>query len=140
MNRYMIIGNLVRDPETGTTESGVNWCRFVVAARRKHPRPGEADAEFVRVMAWRGLGDTCAKYLAKGRKVCVTGEPRVHAWTSQKGEPRGDIEMNADDVEFLSAAGGGRADPTDADAPPEPGTMDPESGMEVVEAEDLPLF
>ena len=33
MNKLMIIGNLVRDPETGTTESGVNWCTFTVAAR-----------------------------------------------------------------------------------------------------------
>lgn len=78
MNKYFIIGNLVRDPETGTTESGVNWCTFTVAARKKRPKEGEPDAEFVRVTAWRGLGDTCAKYLAKGRKVRVIGEPQVH--------------------------------------------------------------
>ena len=135
MNKYMIIGNLVRDPETGTTESGVNWCRFSVAARKKHPKEGEPDAEFVRVTAWRGLGDTCAKYLAKGRKVCVIGEPRVHAWNGRDGEARGEIEMNADEVEFLSPAGG-RAEPTDADAPPQ---RDAQSGMEVSDPEDLPF-
>ena len=118
MNKYMIIGNLVRDPEAGTTESGVNWCTVTVAARKKFHKEGEPDAEFVRVTAWRGLGDTCAKYLAKGRKVAVTGEPRAHAWIGDGGSARGQIEMNADEVEFLSSAQGGSQAPTDADAPP----------------------
>lgn len=138
MNRYTIIGNLVRDPETGTTESGINWCRFTVAARKKRPKEGEPDAEFVRVTAWRGLGDTCAKYLAKGRKVCVIGEPQVHVWNGQDGQARGQIEMNADEVEFLSSAGSGQRDPTDADAPPAP-AMDEQTGMEQVELEELPF-
>jgi len=138
MNKYTIIGNLVRDPETGTTEGGVNWCTFTVAARKKFHKEGEPDAEFVRVTAWRGLGDTCAKYLAKGRKVCVIGEPKVHAWAAEDGSARGQIEMNADEVEFLSSAGSGQRDPTDADAPQAP-AMDEQTGMEQVEPEELPF-
>ena len=146
MIQLYIIGNLVRDPETGTTPSGVNWCRFTVAARKKRPKEGEPDAEFVRVTAWRGLGDTCAKYLAKGRKVCVIGEPKVHAWIPERGahqgEAWGEIEMNADEVEFLSS-GGGRGEPTDADAPPAPGgaaePVDPQSGMTVVDPDEQPF-
>ena len=137
MNKYMIIGNLVRDPETGTTESGVNWCTFTVAARKKFHKEGEPDAEFVRVTAWRGLGDTCAKYLAKGRKVCVTGEPKVHAWAAEDGGARGQIEMNAEEVEFLSSAGSGSRAPTDEDAPPAP--RDEQTGMEQVETDELPF-
>lgn len=138
MNQYMIIGNLTRDPETGTTDSGVNWCRFTVAARRKHPREGEKEAEYVRVTAWRGLGDSCAKYLSKGRKVCVVGEPRSHAWIGRDGEAKGEIEMNADEVEFLSPSGN-RNEPTDADAPPAPAEKDPESGYEKVDPEEQPF-
>ena len=137
MNQYMIIGNLVRDPETGTTQSGVNWCRFVVAARKKRPKEGEPDAEFVKVTVWRSLGDTCAKYLSKGRKVCVIGEPKAHAWLGRDGEARGEIEMRADEVEFLSAAGNRSDEPTDADAPPAP--VDPQSGMTQVEDPDDPF-
>jgi len=120
MNQLTIIGNLVRDPETGTTESGVNWCRFVVAARKKRPKENEPDAEFIRVTAWRALGDSCARFLAKGKKVCVIGEPKVHAWNGRDNEARGQIEMNADDVEFLSPAANDR--PKDADAPAAPAT------------------
>ena len=143
MNQLTIIGNLVRDPETGTTESGIGWCRFTVAARKKRPKEVQPDAEFVRVTAWRGLGDTCGKYLRKGRKVCVIGEPVAHAWIGQDGQAKGQIEMNADEVEFLSAAGGGQSEPTDADAPPEKGAAvktDPETGMTQVEdPEELPF-
>ena len=116
MNKLMIIGNLVRDPETGTTESGVNWCTFTVAARKRFHRDGEPDAEFVRVTAWRALGDSCAKFLAKGKKVCVIGEPRVHAWSQEGGQARGQMEMNADEVEFLNSGSGNTA-PTAADVP-----------------------
>lgn len=145
MNHYIIIGNLVRDPETGATESGINWCRFTVAARKKRPKEGQPDAEFVRVTAWRGLGDTCAKYLRKGRKVCVIGEPVAHAWIGNDGAAKGQIEMNADEVEFLSSGqGGAQGEPTDADAPPERGAaaapaVDPESGMTEVETDELPF-
>lgn len=138
MNKYIITGNLVRDPETGSTDSGVNWCRFTVAARKRFHREGEPDAEFVRVTAWRGLGDTCAKYLRKGRKVGVIGEPKAHGWQGQDGAVRSQLEMTADEVEFLSAAGEGSGGaPAEAEAPPE--RRDPQSGMTVVEnPEDLP--
>ena len=122
MNQYTIIGNLVRDPESGTTPGGVNWCRFTVAARRKHPKEGEPDAEYVRVTAWRGLGDACKRYLTKGKKVYVAGEPRAHAWVGRDNEAKGEIEIgSADEVEFLSSGGGDRSAPSDADAPPERG-------------------
>ncbi len=145
MNKYFIIGALTRDPETGTTEGGVNWCCFTVAARKRFHKDGEPDAEFVRVTAWRGLGDTCGKYLRKGRKVAVTGEPKAHAWTGQDGQARAQIEMTADEVEFVSSAGegGGNPAPTDADAPPASGGMastDPQSGMtRVDEPDELPF-
>ena len=141
MNKYTIIGGLVRDPETGTTDSGVNWCRFTVAARKRFHKEGEPDAEFVRVTAWRGLGDTCAKYLKKGRKVAVIGEPKARGWQGQDGIVKAQIEMTADEVEFVSGSGGDSA-PTDADAPPAAGSaapaVDPQSGMTQTDPEDLP--
>ena len=147
MNQHMIIGNLVRDPETGTTQGGVNWCRFTVAVRKKRPKEGEKDADYIQVTAWRGLGDTCAKYLAKGRKVCVIGEPKAGAWIGRDGSAKGQIEITADEVEFLSSGGGGRNEPTDDDAPPAYGAAggpaaeetDPETGYTRVDPDEQPF-
>ena len=103
MNKLFIIGNLTRDPESGTTPSGVNYCNFTVAVNGR----GDDDAIFMRVTAWRALGDTCSKYLAKGRKVAVVGAVSASAYQGNDGQPRASLEINADSVEFLSARGNG---------------------------------
>lgn len=124
MNRHIIIGNLVRDPESGTTESGHRWTRFVVAVNRRKPREGEPEADFIRVTTWNELAKNCMKYLRKGRKVACVGESTCHAWIGQQGDPRGQIEMTAQDVEFISGPRDGGAD-----APPqEPGWMQRDGG------------
>jgi single-strand DNA-binding protein len=141
MNKMVIIGNLTRDPETGATEGGINWCRFSVAVNRRTKREGQPEADYIQVTAWRGLGDTCAKYLHKGKKVCVIGEARASAWTGRDGSAKGQIELTAQDVEFLSP-GEGRRDPTDADAPgggpADAQAVDAQSGMTTVDPDDLP--
>lgn len=102
MNKTVIIGNLVRAPETSTTPSGVNYCRFTVAVRKRYHREGQPDSTFFRVTAWRGLGDSCAKYLDKGKKVMVCGEIDASAYTDRDGNPRATLEINAEEVEFLT--------------------------------------
>ena len=117
MNKIVIIGNLTRDPETGTTRDGTNWTRFSVAVRRRFKKGDDgADTDYMRVTAWRKLGETCAKFLKKGRKVCVWGTADVYAWLSNDSEPRGQLEITADDVEFLSS---GRPDDRPREAPQE---------------------
>lgn len=145
MNLHVIIGNLVRDPETGTTNGGVNWCTFTVAVNRRNKKEGQPEADFIRVTAWRGLADNCAKWLKKGRKVCVTGESEAHAWMGQDGGARAQIELTARDVEFLGGGqGSGERTPTDADVPGGVRTddsvgTDPETGMTQVETDELPF-
>lgn len=111
MNKTMIVGNLTRDPETGTTPSGINWTRFTVAARKRYHKEGEQDSVFIRVTAWRALGDNCAKYLAKGRKVCAIGEIETSAYLGNDGRAYASLEMTADEVEFLSTKPRDEAEP-----------------------------
>ena len=118
MNKQIIIGNLTRDPETGTTPQGIHYTRFTVAARRRYKKDGQPDAVFFRVTAWRALGETCAKYLSKGKKVAVTGELDVSAYTGNDGHPYATLELTADDVEFLSPKGG-ESDADERDQDPE---------------------
>ena len=101
MNHLTIIGNLTRDPETRTTQSGKTVCTFTVAVNRRSQQDA---ADFFRVSAWNQLGETCQKYLAKGRKVAVTGSVSANSYTTQNGENRASLEVFAQDVEFLSSA------------------------------------
>lgn len=102
MNKLTIIGNLVRDPELRTTSQGISVCTFTVAVNRRNAREGQPGADFFRVTAWRQLGENCAKYLVKGRKVCVVGAVSVSTYTGNDGETKANLEVTAEDVEFLS--------------------------------------
>ena len=103
MNKLTIIGNLTRDPELRTTTSGVNVCSFMVAVNRRNAREGQPDADFFRVSAWRQLGDNCSKFLHKGAKVCAVGAVSVRTYQANDGTTRAQMEVTADDVEFLSS-------------------------------------
>ena len=103
MNKIVIIGNLTGTPELRVTQSGVSVCQFTVAVNGKRKDDG---ATFFRVTAWRALGETCHKYLDKGRKVMVCGAVSASAYTGRDGNPRASLEVTAEDVEFLSSASG----------------------------------
>ena len=124
MNKITIIGNLTKAPELRSTQDGTPVCGFTVAVNRpktkNNPEPG---ADFFNVNAWRGLGENCAKFLDKGRKVAVTGRISLRTW-EKDGKHGASLEVLAEDVEFLSS----RSD-----------SVDPESGMEAVELDDLPF-
>lgn len=102
MNKLTIIGNLTGDPESRTTSGGVNVTTFTVAVNRRNKKDGQNEADFFRVSAWRQLGENCLKFLAKGRKVAVVGPVSVHTYTGNDGNTRASLEVNADEVEFLS--------------------------------------
>lgn len=144
MNRLTIIGNLTRDPELRTTGSGINVCSFTVAVNRRRTVEGQQEADFFRVTAWRQLGENCQRYLAKGRKVAVTGPISVSTYQASDGSTRAQMEITADDVEFLSgrneesssypAASSYQAAPAPKSNPAP--AMD---GYEEVEGDDLPF-
>lgn len=121
MNKTFIIGNLTHSPELKTVSGGISVCTFTVAVNKRnrartagaspsrtaHEIAGgqEPEADFFRVTAWRQLGENCAKYLDKGRKVAVTGAISTRAYQGKDGSPRASLELTADDVEFLSPKG-----------------------------------
>ena len=102
MNKLTIIGNLTRAPELRMTDGGINVCTFTVAVNRRVKKDAHPEADYVRVTAWRELGNTCAKYLDKGRKVCVVGTVRAAAYIDNQGTARATLELTAEDVEFLT--------------------------------------
>jgi single-strand DNA-binding protein len=134
MNQLTIIGGLVRDPESRTTQSGKQVCTFTVGVNRRNDRE---KSDFFRVSAWGELGNNCARYLAKGKKVCVIGQVSVSTYQTQNGETRANMDVFAESVEFLSPAEK-TAEKTAEKAPETPKT-DAQSGFVQVEEEELPF-
>ena len=105
MNKVFLIGNLVADPVLRTTPSGDSVCSFRIAVnrrRRSNAEAGQPEADFFNISAWRQLGENCAKYLAKGRKVSVVGSVSCRTYVGSDGQTRASLEVQAEDVEFLT--------------------------------------
>ena len=103
MNKIFLIGNLTGDPELRTTPSGINVCTMNIAVNRRFSSSREdRQADFFRITAWRQLGETCSRYLSKGRKVAVVGELAARTYEAKDGTTRVSLEVTADEVEFLS--------------------------------------
>ena len=103
MNKITLIGNLTHDPETRTTQCGVTVCTFTIAVNRRYAaQGGERQTDFFRINAWRQLGDTCARYLQKGRKVAVIGALQARTYEAKDGTTRMSLDVSADEVEFLT--------------------------------------
>lgn len=98
MNKIFIIGNLVRDPELRATPSGVAVCTFTIAVNGRKPE----DTQFFRITTWRQTAENCQRFLAKGRKVAVTGAVSLNTYTAKDGTTKASLEVNADEVEFLT--------------------------------------
>lgn len=102
MNIVHLIGNLCSDPEIRVTTSGKSVCSFRLAVDRRKKSEGQPDTDFFRVTAWSALADNCKKYLAKGKKVAVSGPVSVTTYQNKDGQFRATLEVLADEVEFLS--------------------------------------
>lgn len=104
MNVCHLIGNLANDPEVRTTQSGLCTCSFRLAVQRRFKAvDGQRETDFINIVAWRQTAELCAKYLAKGRKVAVTGSLQMRSYQAQDGQKRTVAEVVADNVEFLTS-------------------------------------
>jgi len=103
MKKIVLIGNLCRDPELRTTQSGVPVCTFSVAVnRRRSAEAGQPEADFFRITTWRQLAENCNRFLKKGNKVAVVGDISLNQYKDSNGLPRYSMEVTADEVEFLT--------------------------------------
>ncbi|HHT08196.1 MAG: single-stranded DNA-binding protein [Christensenellales bacterium] len=140
MNKIFLIGNLTRDPELRSTQTGVPVCSFTVAVNRRGRQGAEAgqpEADFFRVTTWRQQAENCNRYLAKGRKVGVSGTLTLQSYVGNDGQQRYSLEVNADEVEFLTPRGEGGFESRPAGAPSEP--QENNNGFVRVDDDDLPF-
>lgn len=113
MNKVFLIGNLTRDPELKQTSSGVSVCRFAIAVQRDYAsQDSERQTDFFECTAWRGLGETIARYTKKGKKVAIGGTIQLRNYEDNQGIKRTAVDIIVQDVEFLSPK-----DNVESDAP-----------------------
>lgn len=104
LNRVILIGRLTRDPELRYTPSGVAVTQFTLAVDRPFTKDGEKEADFIPVVTWRQLAETCANYLRKGRLTAVEGRIQVRNYEDKDSKRVYVTEVIADNVRFLESS------------------------------------
>jgi len=113
MNKIILIGNLTRDPDpVRTTPGGTDVCSFTIAVDRKaKDNNGNKVTDYFRINAWGKIAMPCHNYLAKGKKVGVSGELQARL-TESNGKHYMNLDVRADEVEFLSTNAAPAPEPT----------------------------
>ena len=101
LNKVVLIGRLIKDPDLRYTQSGIAVARFTLAVDRGFKnQQGEKQADFIPITVWRTQAENCAKHLAKGRLVAVAGRIQTGSY-DKDGQRHYTTEVVADEVRFL---------------------------------------
>ena len=115
INRVVLTGNLTRDPELRSLQSGTSVCSLRIASNSRRKENGEwvDKPNYFSVTVWGAQGENCARFLSKGRPVCIDGRLDWREWQGQDGQKRESVEIVAESVQFLGSrddnGGGGVA-------------------------------
>ncbi|WP_089761296.1 single-stranded DNA-binding protein [Halarsenatibacter silvermanii] len=97
----MLIGRLTRDVELRYTNNGTPVANFTLAVDRGFKdKDGEKKTDFIKIVVWSNLAETCAQHIGKGRLVAVDGRLQIN---KRKTEDRTytNPEVVANEVRFL---------------------------------------
>ncbi|MDE2858663.1 MAG: single-stranded DNA-binding protein [Chloroflexota bacterium] len=108
-HQTIIVGNLGGDPELRYMQNGRAVCNFSVAVserwRDRQTNEQQERTTWYRVAVWGPQAENCNTYLAKGRRVLVTGNVSARGYINNNGEAAASLDLNARDVRFLSSRG-----------------------------------
>ena len=141
LNKVILIGNLVADPELKKTQSGISVTSFRIAVGRRFTKEGETPrADFIDIIAWRSTAEFVTQYFTKGMPILVCGSIQSRSWTDQNDQKRYSVEVVADEVSFVERKTEGRNTiPQATNAIESPSQPDTDAFIEVTDDDDLPF-
>lgn len=111
MNKVILMGRIVADPEFSMTQSGIPMCRLRIAVDRNFRQGEEKQSDFFNVTCWRQTAEFVNRYFVKGKPIIVEGRIQNDNYTDQNGVKHYNVSIVADNVHFTlsdptRAAGG----------------------------------
>ena len=106
-NKVQLIGNLGKDPEIKTIESGKKVAHFTMATNEiyKNARGEKVEeTQWHNIVAWGGLAEIAEKYLNKGSEVLIEGKITNRSYTDKEGEKKYICEIQANELLMLGKA------------------------------------
>lgn len=102
MNKIILMGRLVRDPEVRYTQTGKVVCQFTLAVDRPFTnQEGQREADFIPVIVWGKQAELCGNSLTKGQRALVEGRLQIRSYDAKDGSKRWVTEVIANTFEFI---------------------------------------
>ncbi|QPQ35921.1 single-stranded DNA-binding protein [Lysinibacillus sp. JNUCC-52] len=114
INRVVLVGRLVADPELRYTPNGIASCKFRVAVNRPFKNEGEQQADFISCVAWRKQAENLANFMKKGNLIGLEGKIQTGSYEGQDGKKIYTTDVVADSIQFLeprNSTGGAQSAP-----------------------------
>lgn len=95
MNKVILLGRLVRDPEVRYSQGAdpLAVARYTLAVDRPMKKNGEKETDFIRCVALGKLGEFAEKHLKKGQQIAIEGRLQVRSWDDNEGKKRWTTEV-----------------------------------------------
>lgn len=105
MNKVILMGRLVRDPEVKYSQGStpVAIARYTLAVSRRFKRDGEPEADFISCVALGKSGEFVEKFFKKGQMVSVVGRLQVRSWDDNDGTKRWSTEVVTEEHYFAES-------------------------------------
>ncbi len=115
LNKVILMGRLVRDPELKQTQSGIAICRFSVAVERRFAdkTTGERETDFLDCTCFRGTAEFLAKYFSKGNMILAEGSIQNNNYTDNNGVKHYSHNIMVDNVSFCGGKNDNGSSQTD---------------------------
>lgn len=104
INKVVLLGNLVKDPELKAIQSKSKYyTRVIIAINRNFKSStGIKEADFVPVVFWGKKAEILCKYVKKGDSISISGTLRTSNYEDENGNKRYKIEVCAEEFNFIN--------------------------------------
>ena len=110
LNKVILAGRIVAEPELKQTPSGASVCSIRIAVNRRfqsRDSQQQNEADFFNVTAWQNTAEFIAKYFHKGSAICVCGRIQTRTWVDQSGQKRYVTDIIAEEANFVESRNAG---------------------------------
>lgn len=107
LNRVILMGRMVADPELKQTPNGVSVATFRLAVERNY-QPKDSNerlCDFISCVAWRQTGEFITRYFSKGSMIVIEGSIQTRQYQDKNGNKRTAVEVIADQAYFAGSTG-----------------------------------
>ena len=140
MNKVILIGRLIKDPDIRTGTNDTKIARYILAVNRKYHKNNEPTADFIGCVALGKNGEFAEKYLHKGTKIAVTGRIQTGSYTNRDGQRVYTTDILIEEQEFAESKKNQSEEQSQPPVPsPEQGADDFMSVPAFTEDDELPF-